>query len=75
MGFLLAVAGGLGIYWLEGPFALAGAVFVSTFGAFAALPTVGARRRAVRHAAPRYRGVWFNNIGVLGSVAGLGLDR
>ncbi len=74
IGFLLAVAGGLGLYWLDDPFALAGAVFVSTFGAFAAIPSVGAQRNELFPTGQRATAVtWLNNFGVLGSVAGLAL--
>ena len=74
IGFLLAVAGGLGLYWLDEPIALAGAVFVSTFGAFAAIPSVGAQRNELFPTGQRATAVtWLNNFGVLGSVAGLAL--
>ena len=74
IGFLLAAAGGLGLYWLEDPWAIAGAVFVSTFGAFAAIPSVGAQRNELFPTGQRATAVtWLNNFGVLGSVAGLTL--
>ncbi len=74
IGFLLAAAGGLGLYWLEDPWAIAGAVFVSTFGAFTAIPSVGAQRNELFPTGQRATAVtWLNNFGVLGSVAGLTL--
>ena len=60
------MAGGLGLYWLDDPVALAGAVFVSTFGAFAAIPSVGAQRNELFPTGQRATAVtWLNNFGVL----------
>ncbi len=76
IGFLLAAVGGVGLYTLEHPLLLVLAVVVSTFGSFAAIPAVGAHRNELFPTGLRATAVmWLNNLGVLGSAAGLASGR
>ncbi|GBD84706.1 putative 3-hydroxyphenylpropionic transporter MhpT [bacterium BMS3Abin02] len=69
---LLAGVGGVGMFRLTEPAALAAAAAISGFGAFATVPSLGALRSELFPTRMRATAVmWLNVAGVLGAVTGL----
>lgn len=74
--FLMAAGGSVGLYWLTSEPLLIAAVTVSSFGSFAAVPSIGAHRNEIFPTELRATAVvWLNTTGVLGSIAGLTVGR
>ncbi|NIA24159.1 MAG: MFS transporter [Gammaproteobacteria bacterium] len=73
---LLAGAGGVGMFRLTEPAALAAAAAISGFGAFATVPSLGALRNELFPTRMRATAVmWLNVAGVLGAVSGLTVGK
>ncbi len=76
LGFIMSLAGGLGLYWFDSLPLIVLAVAVSSLGSFAAVPALGAHRNELFPTSIRATAVvWLNTIGVLGSIGGLAIGR
>jgi MFS family permease len=76
LGFLMSLAGGIGLYWLDSEPLIIAAVAVSSLGSFAAVPSLGAHRNELFPTSVRATAVvWLNTIGVFGSITGLTIGR
>ncbi len=76
LGLMMSLAGGLGLYWLENEGLIVAAVAISSFGSFAAVPSLGAHRNELFPTSIRATAVvWLNTIGVFGSIGGLAIGR
>lgn len=73
---LMAAVGGVGMFQLTNPGALAVAAAISGFGAFATVPSLGAMRNELFPTRMRATAVmWLNAAGVLGAASGLAAGR
>lgn len=76
LGFMMSLAGGLGLYWLDSEPLIIVAVAISSLGSFAAVPALGAHRNELFPTSIRATAVvWLNTVGVFGSISGLAIGR
>ncbi len=76
LALIMSAAGGVGLYWATSEPLLIVAITVSSFGSFAAVPSLGAQRNELFPTSLRATAVvWLNTVGVVGSITGLTIGR